>query len=420
MSPVVRVLHTVGASSHVVSSVVNIGVVVMQNQSWVVCSMTYECACCTEAMRFLGWMKKACYCVLVAALAILLPSTSMLAQEYSSHTGRYIVGIKQVPPFVIKNPDGSWTGISVELWRQIATEAHITYEFHETDLAGLISGLQDSTLDASIAAISVTEDREKLVDFTQPYFNSGLGIAVRPASSASWLDALRHLISWDVVRLFLLLGLSTIVMGTLVWLLERRRNEEQFGGDWYEGIGSGLWWSAVTLTTVGYGDKTPRTLLGRLVALSWMLSAIVMVASFTATMSSTLTVQKLESDITSQQDLVRCRCGCISSSTSAKYFSQHHLNAVEYNHPLEGLSNVSSKRIDAMVYDAPMLRYWINHNNMDELCVLPCTFEKQNYAIALRQGSAWRKRINQSLLRILHSEQWEETLRRYLGSQGAN
>ncbi len=275
-------------------------------------------------------------------------------------------------------------------------------------------------MDASIAAVSVTEEREKLVNFIQPFFNSGLGIAVKPSRNATWFDALRHIISWDVVRLFSLLCFSTVVMGTLIWLLERRRSEEQFGGHWYDGIGSGLRWSAVTLTTVGYGDKTPRTLLGRMVALVWMMSAIVMVASFTATMTSTLTVQKLESEITNQQDLVRIRTGCIASSTSARYFSQRNMNAIEFSHPLEVLSSLSSNKIDAMVYDAPMLRYWINLNNIDELSLLPCTFEKQNYARALPQGSPWRKTIKQSLLRNLHSEQWDETQRRYFRSQGAN
>lgn len=54
-----------------------------------------------------------------------------------------------------------------------------------------------------------------------------------------------------------------IGVGVLIWLAERRVNA-QFQRDPLSGIGSGLWWSAVTMTTVGYGDQAPTTLLGRL------------------------------------------------------------------------------------------------------------------------------------------------------------
>ncbi|MEP7219248.1 MAG: transporter substrate-binding domain-containing protein, partial [Bacteroidota bacterium] len=174
---------------------------------------------------------------------------------------KLIVGTKIAAPFAIKNDDGSWSGISIDLWRSIAGELHLDYEFHETDLKGLISGVQDSSLDLAIAAISITAEREKQLDFSHPYYNSGLGIAVVPQGHAAWLEVLSHFASLDFLKLIGILLISIMVMGTLMWGLERRRNPEQFGGPWRKGVGSGFWWSAVTLTTVGYGDKTPATLL---------------------------------------------------------------------------------------------------------------------------------------------------------------
>jgi ABC-type amino acid transport substrate-binding protein len=58
-----------------------------------------------------------------------------------------IVGTKTAEPFVIKEDDGTFSGISIELWQQIAEEMGLQYEFRETDLAGLINGLQDGTID---------------------------------------------------------------------------------------------------------------------------------------------------------------------------------------------------------------------------------------------------------------------------------
>jgi polar amino acid transport system substrate-binding protein len=76
-----------------------------------------------------------------------------------------------------------------------------------------------------------------------------------------------------------LLGVASLVglllgIGTVIWLLERRRNPHHFRPKPLPGITDGIWWSAVTMATVGYGDKTPMTWAGRLVSLVWMFGSI--------------------------------------------------------------------------------------------------------------------------------------------------
>ena len=41
----------------------------------------------------------------------------------------------------MKNDEGAWTGISIDLWREIATELNLSFEFRETDLRGLLDGV---------------------------------------------------------------------------------------------------------------------------------------------------------------------------------------------------------------------------------------------------------------------------------------
>jgi ABC-type amino acid transport substrate-binding protein len=53
---------------------------------------------------------------------------------------KLIVGVAVGPPFDIRQADGSWTGISVELWRQLAKELNLEYEFRETNLSGTFVG----------------------------------------------------------------------------------------------------------------------------------------------------------------------------------------------------------------------------------------------------------------------------------------
>jgi polar amino acid transport system substrate-binding protein len=330
---------------------------------------------------------------------------------------RLVVGTKVSPPFSMKDADGTWSGISVDLWRDMANELGILYEFREVPLNGLIGGVANDSLDLAMAGLSITAERETICDFTHPYYHTGLGIAVRPGAETGWTDVVGNLVSWDLVRLLGSLMLTTLGFGALIWLLERRANPEQFGGGWKKGLGSGFWWSAVTLTTVGYGDKTPTTFAGRLTALVWMLSAVVIVSSFTATMTTTLTVSQLESTVTGPHDLPHSNVGTIANSTSETYLRQHDIRHRGYTTLSEAMSDLRSGKLDAVVFDAPMLSYWAHQNRGGDLHILPVTFEKQNYGIALPPGSPLREPLNRLILARTRSENWESIERKYLGDQ---
>jgi ABC-type amino acid transport substrate-binding protein len=151
-----------------------------------------------------------------------------------------VVGIKEVPPFVIKRPDGTFQGISVDLWSRIAGRLHLRYRFLERkDVPALLSGTADGSLDAAIGAITVTADRKRLVDFTQPFYSTGLGIAV-PTNESQWVAIVRALMSFGFFKAILaLLGIA-LGVGLLIWLFERGRTHH-FGRG-MKGLGAGLWW----------------------------------------------------------------------------------------------------------------------------------------------------------------------------------
>jgi polar amino acid transport system substrate-binding protein len=102
-----------------------------------------------------------------------------------------IVGTKEVPPFAMKNSEGTWTGVSIDLWRQIAAELKRPFEFRERDLQGLLDGVADGSLDVAVAALSITTKREEICDFSHPYYVTGLGIAIAPKHKTPWLVVLK-------------------------------------------------------------------------------------------------------------------------------------------------------------------------------------------------------------------------------------
>jgi ABC-type amino acid transport substrate-binding protein len=77
------------------------------------------------------------------ALLVVALADPALAQEPGER--RLRVGTKPAPPFAMKDEDGKWSGISVELWRSLADELGVTWEFEERQIPGLFAGLSDGS-----------------------------------------------------------------------------------------------------------------------------------------------------------------------------------------------------------------------------------------------------------------------------------
>ena len=356
-------------------------------------------------------------CWLLFGLVLVLPTTETLAASTDSGKGgkaKLIVGTKESPPFSIKQSDGTWKGLSIELWEAIAKDMGLDYEFKEMTLGELLDGVANKELTAAVAALTVTDGREKTLDFSHPFYSTGLGIAVSQ-SPGGWGDVFRDIFSHGFIKVLLSLSLLLLICGLLVWLFERRGNPEEFGGRPLTGIGSGFWWAAVTMTTVGYGDKAPKTLGGRLVGLVWMFAGIIVISSFTAAITSSLTLTTMKSVINGPGDLYKLKVVTVGSSTSESYLHRQGISFQTAINAEESLKMLAAGHIDAVVYDAPILQYMIHQKYSDKLALVPGTFERQIYALALTEGSALRENVNRALLYELSEPWWQEAIHRYLG-----
>jgi len=325
------------------------------------------------------------------------------------------VGTKEAPPFAMKGADGKWTGISIELWQDLAAELKLDYQYKELDLEQLLSAVRSNSVDVAVAAITVTADRERMLDFTHPFYITGLGIAVSAPSGAPWLSVVRRVLSLQFLTVIGLLALVLVSVGLLVWFFERKKNSEQFGGTPLHGIGSGFWWSAVTMTTVGYGDKAPRTIAGRIVGLIWMFAAIIIISSFTAAITSALTVSQLGSSIRGVGDLPGVRVATVAESTAQQYLEGRHIAYRSYPDALTALEALAAGEADAVVYDAPILKYLAKEKFPGAVNVLPSTFLRQDYAIAVPPGSPLRETLDRVLEHEIRSPRWQEVIYHYLG-----
>lgn len=351
----------------------------------------------------------------LAAACISLFPRAICGQTSAPAGRRLVVGTKHAPPFAIKNPDGTWSGVSIDLWRDVAADLGLEYDLKEYDLPGLLKAVKDKKIDAAVAALTVTAEREESMDFTHPLHTTGLSIAVVPKKGSGWMRLLRAVLSWDFLKIVGMLALVLLVVGFLAWLFERRRNRDQFGGSAVEGIGAGFWWSAVTMTTVGYGDKAPKTLGGRLLALAWMFTALIVIATFTGAIASALTVGQLESVVKGPADLPKVRVAAVEGSTGELYLRNQRIGYQACKSPQAGLKLLADRKTDAFVYDAPLLKYLVAKEFSNRLIVLPRSFDRQDYAIALPADSPLREPINRALLKKINQPGWQDVLYRYLG-----
>ena len=317
----------------------------------------------------------------------------------------------------MKSADGTWQGISIDLWRRIADEKKWRYRFVEVQtVPELIDGVAASKFDVAVAALTVTAARERVLDFTASFFSTGLGIAVAAGGPASWRPVMTALTSFGFAQAILaLIGLA-LAVGLIVWLFERRHNEE-FGGGVARGLSSSVWWTTVAMTQRGIGNFGPRTMPGRAVAMLWMVGSIIAIAVFTAGITSALTVRQLQGTVREVADLSTARVGAVSGTTAEDVLVQLRVWPVTFLTPKEALLALRAGDIDAVVYDRPLLAWLVKTGLPVSVQLLDTIFEFQNYAFAVPLNSPLRKPIGVAVLDATESPWWGQTVSRYTGTR---
>ncbi|KDP43780.1 hypothetical protein JCGZ_22407 [Jatropha curcas] len=164
-----------------------------------------------------------------------------------------------------------------------------------TELLRLVS---TGVFDVAVGDISITTERTRMVDFTQPYIESGLVVVapVRKLNSSAWAF-LRPFtpMMWLVTAVFFL------ITGVVVWILEHRVNDD-FRGTRKKQIVTILWFS---FSTLFFSHKeTIRSTLGRFVVIIWLFVVLILNSSYMASLTSILTVEQLSSPIKGIESLV--------------------------------------------------------------------------------------------------------------------
>jgi polar amino acid transport system substrate-binding protein len=364
----------------------------------------------------IGTLVRAWFVLAILLVAGMAPSQAQQPGATAS-PGKLVVGTLRVPPFVLRGDDGTWNGLSIELWNQIAAELKVDFQYREFDYdaAGLLDALEQGKIDVAVAAIPVTLEGEARFDFSHPYFTAGVGIAVRAEQPPGILATLGGLLTYQALGTIGALLTLLLVVGTLIWLVERGQHAH-FDPSPMQGISDGIWWAAVTMTTTGYGDKVPVSWRGRALALVWMFASIFCIALFSATLASSFVVGQLRPSITGPTDLPRARVAVVAGTAGEQWVGAQGLQPRTYPFVIQASKALQRGEIQALIFEKAIIGYMMKEYGWRDLLVLPHTLSVNDYAIALPTDSPLKEQINRALLKVVHGPSWKTTVQRYFGT----
>jgi ABC-type amino acid transport substrate-binding protein len=167
------------------------------------------------------------------------------------------------------------------------------------------------------------------------------------------------------------------------------------------------------MTTVGYGDKAPSTGLGRFISIVWMFTAVIIISSFTASISAALTYNKFKTNIRGLSDLHNLNVGTVRNSSTASYLLESRIKYQGYETLQAAIDDLENKKLDAVVYDEPLLSYIIQNDELgDRIELIPGGSNSFYFAFA-SHDLKFLQQINPHLLQIMEDKDWRLLLESY-------
>jgi polar amino acid transport system substrate-binding protein len=341
-------------------------------------------------------------------------ASALAAEQHEPETLR--VAVYDVPPYGYVDTDGSISGVSVELWRRVAEQMEWPFRLIPVaDMEAIISGLEQGRFDLAIGAITITPDRAARVDFSYPAHRSGVAIALRKETGPMFALTSYWTAVSELSPLILIILLLLVLIGIAMWIVERRdRATAQGSESAVASLRDGLYWAVVTMTTVGYGDKTPKTMPGRVVAAVWMLSSLVLVSLLSTSLVSRLTADRVEShDLAASIDLRGKKLAAVAQSSGAEYLDELHLQYAKYKDLPEALDSLAKGHSNAVVNSVGALQYFVAKHYAKVIEIPQGLLAPAYMAIAVPEHSPIKRSIDRALIKITNSPEWRTVEERF-------
>jgi polar amino acid transport system substrate-binding protein len=328
------------------------------------------------------------------------------------------VAVVVLPPLVMEQ-NGSLSGFSIELWEAIAKRLKVETSYQVLpDGSALEKAMRSKTADLT-PTIFVTSARDADFEFSYPILDAGLRIMVRETGETMETptplkDMLRLLFSRTTLEWFGVALLLALIPAHLVWLLERRRqNGVVSNRNYFPGIFEASFWVLSTLTLQAEG--MPRQWAARAFSILWMFAGVVFVASYTARLTTTLTVERIRGSIEGPGDLAGKPVATLATSIAADYLREQKAQVKEFASD-EMFKALLDKKVDAVVAPSPLLAYYAAHEGKGRVKLVGPLFNSMPVAIELQLESPLRKKIDGALIALRENGTYQQIYNKWFGT----
>ncbi len=313
----------------------------------------------------------------------------------STYAQTFTLGVSEFEPNIIYK-NGTVVGYDIDIWNEVAKRADLDFEIKKYErFDDLISDVDNGKVDGGMAGITITSQRERQFDFSYPYMRSNLAVLSKP-SGVDIVGVFVMFIQESWTALIVLL-VYMLIFSTLIWLAEY--GKESFSDNFWYGMLDGMYFVNTTTTSTGYGDKTPQTILGKIISVIIMWIGIGVIFPYiTGQMSNIISQYNTTVQVADFDDLVGKKKAVVKHTTSEDLMIQENLKYESMDNIDRCLRLLENEEIDMVIYDESLLRYI---DKLGQYHIQPLRPIIQNYGIALSEDNEYKDKIDIAILQII-------------------
>lgn len=345
------------------------------------------------------------FVVVSLAIAVLGLGPVLLLADPAHAQDRITVVTTEVEPFVTREGDRP-SGFYWEIWEDVAAELGVDVDvIWAQSFPDMVARLASGEADVAVAPLAPTAEREAIIDFSSAVVSSGpqYGAHDRLRSPASLL---RAVFASRVLRVIALSLAGLVVLAHLIWLIERHDEDTDFHKSYPRGVFDGLWWAVTTVTTVGYGDKAPTSIRGRIVAMMAMFLSLFLVGAIVSEIGRDIAAQG-----TSVQSIESKTVAVVADTTFADYVKAQGVDTIAFASQADAFDAAERGDVD-LVLASPFAISALGPEH--GVSAIGSVLYEEFETFGLQQGSPWREPINGALADLQSSGSVQATIDRWL------
>uniref|UniRef100_A0A158P968 Glutamate receptor ionotropic, kainate 2 n=1 Tax=Angiostrongylus cantonensis TaxID=6313 RepID=A0A158P968_ANGCA len=193
---------------------------------------------------------------------------------------------------------------------------------------GMLGYLLNETADIAVAPLTITQERERAVDFSKPFMTTGISIMIKKPEKQefnifSFMEPLGMRIWILTVCSYVGVSLTIFIVSSFSPYEQRVQfNRGEFSVSNEFSMYNSLWFTLAAFMQQGT-DILPKALSGRIASSAWWFFTLIIVSSYTANLAAFLTLEKMTPPIESVEDLAnqkKIRYGVVKGGSTAAFF----------------------------------------------------------------------------------------------------